>query len=125
MDEAVLGSVTFCCGSGSADPTPDTTPFFSDVKDANNFFSYFFLITYPQAHLIFSLEKFNFCKNFVLKLILQALFQSAQHLYEKKEGSGSVPLTNGSRKPKNISLRIQIPPSRQLAQASCPCHGKR
>ncbi len=33
-------------------------------------------------------------------LFLQALFQSAQHLYEKREGSlsgsGSVPLTNGS-----------------------------
>ncbi len=32
--------------------------------------------------------------------ILQALFRSAQHLYEKKEGPGavsvSVPLTNGS-----------------------------
>ncbi len=27
---------------------------------------------------------------------LQALFQSAQHIYEKKEGSGSVHLTNGS-----------------------------
>ncbi len=39
-------------------------------------------------------------------LILQALFQSAQHLYEKREGSGSssssVPLTNesGSGRPK-------------------------
>jgi hypothetical protein len=30
--------------------------------------------------------------------------QSAQHIYEKREGSGSVPLTNGSGsgKPKNI-----------------------
>ena len=32
------------------------------------------------------------CKNFML----QALFQSAEHLYEKREGSGSIPLTNGS-----------------------------
>ncbi len=34
----------------------------------------------------------------MLNFILQALFQSAQHLYEKREGSGSgpVPLTNGS-----------------------------
>ncbi len=31
--------------------------------------------------------------------MLQALFQSAQHLFEKREGSGSVPLTNGSGPP--------------------------
>jgi hypothetical protein len=31
------------------------------------------------------------CSNF----ILQALFQSTQHIYEKREGSGSVSLTNG------------------------------
>jgi len=38
---------------------------------------------------------------------LQALFQSAQHLYEKKEGSGarSVHLTrSGSWRPKNIRI---------------------
>jgi hypothetical protein len=32
----------------------------------------------------------------VLNFILQALFQSAHHLYEKREGSGSVHLTNES-----------------------------
>ncbi len=34
------------------------------------------------------------------------LFQSAQHLYEKREGYGSIPLTNGSGsgKPKNIRI---------------------
>jgi hypothetical protein len=41
---------------------------------------------------------------------LQALFQSAQHLFEKREGSGpgSVPLTNrnGSGRPKNMRSRI-------------------
>jgi hypothetical protein len=41
---------------------------------------------------------------------LQALFQSAQHINEKREGSGSVPLTNGSgsasRRPKNMRMRI-------------------
>jgi len=31
------------------DPTPYPTPFFSDFKDAKN---YFFLITYPQAHYL-------------------------------------------------------------------------
>ncbi len=36
------------------DPTPDTTPFFSDFKDAKTIiiFSYLFLITYPQAHYL-------------------------------------------------------------------------
>jgi hypothetical protein len=38
--------------------------------------------------------------------ILQTLFQTAQHLYERREGSvsGSVPLTNGcgSGRPKNV-----------------------
>ncbi len=38
-------------------PTPDPTPFFSDFKDAKiNFFSYLFLITYPQAHYLQSLK---------------------------------------------------------------------
>ncbi len=32
------------------DPTPDQTPFFIGFKDAKIFFSYFFLITFPQAH---------------------------------------------------------------------------
>ncbi len=36
------------------DLTPDLTPFFSDFKDTKNYFfsSYFFLITYPQAHYL-------------------------------------------------------------------------
>jgi hypothetical protein len=39
---------------------------------------------------------------------LQAIFQSAQHLYEKREGSGSgtIPLTNGSGWPRNMRIRI-------------------
>jgi hypothetical protein len=38
----------------------------------------------------------NFCIKIVLFCILQPSFQSAQHLYEKREGSGSVLVTNGS-----------------------------
>jgi hypothetical protein len=36
------------------DPTPDPTPFFCDFKDAKNkiLSSYFFLITYSQAHCL-------------------------------------------------------------------------
>jgi hypothetical protein len=64
------------------DPTLDPTPFFIDFKDAKKlFFSY----NLPIGTLSSGLEKFT-----------------AQHIYEKKEGSGagsgagSVHLTNGS-----------------------------
>jgi hypothetical protein len=44
---------------------------------------------------------------------LQALFQSAQHIYEKREGSGagsgSAPLTNGSGSGRPKIMRIRIP----------------
>jgi hypothetical protein len=68
-------SMTFWCVSGIVPPDLDPTPFFSKFKDAKKLFpfsSYFFLILY-------------------------ALFQSAQPLYEKSErsGPGFVPLTNG------------------------------
>ncbi len=48
------GSETFLCGSGSADPylrlmdpdpTPDPTPFFSDLKEAKKKFPHFFVLT--------------------------------------------------------------------------------
>jgi hypothetical protein len=45
-----------------ADPVPalDPTPFFSDLKDAQKYFSsYFSILTYPQA-LIFSLKNLIF-----------------------------------------------------------------
>jgi hypothetical protein len=67
---------------------PDPTPFFIDFKDAKkNIFSYFFLFICPQAnHLQY--KKF-FAKILCKNDILQALYQSAQHIYEKIEGSGS------------------------------------
>jgi hypothetical protein len=131
------GYMTFWCGSGSVnpylrlmdadpDPDPDPTPFFSDFKDAKKIcFPYFFLPTYPQTHYLQS-EKLNFLLKFCIKILF---FQSAQHLYEKREGSGagsrfgSVPLTNGSGswRPKNMQIlriRILIPrinPSPNLA----------
>ncbi len=56
-------------------------------KGCQHFFSYFFLMTYPQARYLQSL-KFNFLLKFCVKIpILLTLFQSAQHLYEKREGS--------------------------------------
>ncbi len=99
------GSVTFWCGSesGSTDPhlwLMDPTPFFINFKDT------------PQAHHLQS-KKCNFCSNFVFLL---ALFQSAQPIYDKREGSRAGPLTNGSGygsgRPKNMRiLRIRIPNS--------------
>ncbi len=78
-------------------PPPDPTPFLSDFKDAKKkFFLHSLPITYPQAHYLQS-SKLVFLLNFVLNPILQALFQTAQHFLEKREGSGSAPLTNGSR----------------------------
>ncbi len=89
-------SVTFWCRSRSADPylwlthpdldpTPDPTPFFSDLirMEKNHFFIITYRYRYPQAHYLQSLIycfKDKFCVNF----ILQALFQSAQHLLWEK-----------------------------------------
>jgi hypothetical protein len=94
-------------------PAPDPTPFFIEFQDAKKK-SDFFLITCPQVHHLKS-NKLNFLLKFSVKIkvILQALFQSAQHIYEKREGSGarSAPLTNGSGsgRPKNMRiLRVRI-----------------
>ncbi len=50
-------------------------------------------------------------KMFALKFIMQPIYQFAHHFYEKKEGSGSVRVTNrsgcGSGRPKNIWIRIR------------------
>ncbi len=56
-------------------------------------------------------KKFNILLKFCVKMLFcrHYVFQSAQHIYENK-GSGSVPLTNGSERPKNVRiLRIRIP----------------
>ncbi len=94
----VLGSVTFWCGSGSGspdpylwlidlDPDPVPAPFFNDFKDVKKIF--FFLITHPQVlvpYIIISLK----IKFFFLILFCQALFHSAQDIYEKREGPGAL-----------------------------------
>jgi hypothetical protein len=70
-------------GSGSApDPTPDPTLFFIDFKDTKNiFFSYFFLLTCRQAHLIRS-KNLLLLKFGVIILFCRHYF-SPPHIYEK------------------------------------------
>jgi hypothetical protein len=55
---------------------PDPTSFFSDFKDAKRIFFHIFFLS-PSPVLKIKV----FAKNF----ILQALFQSVQNLYEKRE----------------------------------------
>jgi hypothetical protein len=82
------------------DPTPDPTAFFKGLKDAKTQFFHIFSSYLPTGTLPSVLQVLFFfftkilCKNF----ILQALFQSAQQIYEKREGSGSPPLTNKAQK---------------------------
>jgi membrane protein YdbS with pleckstrin-like domain len=64
------------------DPTPDPTSFVSYFKDAN----------LPSC-ILSSVLKIKFL---AIIFILNALFQYAQHLYEIREGSGSIPLICGS-----------------------------
>ncbi len=49
------------------------------LRMPKNFFLISFLITYPQA---------NYLQSKFFIIILQAIYQSAQHLYEKRQGSG-------------------------------------
>ncbi len=91
---------------------PDPIPFFNDFKDLKqkqkiHIFSYNLSTGTSSSVLNYFFVKI-LCKN----LFCQALFQYAQHIYGKREGSGarsgSVPLTNGSgsRRPKNMRIRI-------------------
>jgi hypothetical protein len=43
------------------DPNPDLTPFFSDFKDAKQFFFHLFFLKLTRRHIIFSLKNFIFC----------------------------------------------------------------
>ncbi len=83
------------------DPTTEPTPFFSDFKDGKNFLlKHFFSLNNMHTGTSSSVLEINFLLKFCVKnIVLQALFQSAQHIYEKREGSGAgsgtAPLTNG------------------------------
>ncbi len=84
-------------------PTPDTTPFFTDFKVAKKKFIFFSYNSPTGTSSSVKKIKF-FAKNFVLKFNFAGIISAAQHIYEKRQGSGSgsVPLTNeyGSGRPK-------------------------
>jgi hypothetical protein len=52
-------------------------------------FLIFFSYNLPTGTLSSVLKIYIFAKILCLIFILQALFQSAQHIYEKREGSGA------------------------------------
>jgi hypothetical protein len=104
-------SVTFWYGSGSVYPSY-WIRLLSSVTLRMQKMSYFFLITYPQAHYL-QFKSSALKINLVLKFYLQALFQSAQHLYEKREGSGSVLQTNGSGSGRRKKMPILQDPDPQ------------
>jgi hypothetical protein len=73
------------------DPTSDTTPFFSDFKDAKEiiFFFIFFSYNLPTGTLSSFLKITIFCYNFVLKFYLARMISVlTQDIYEKRVGSG-------------------------------------
>jgi hypothetical protein len=70
--------------NGDPDPTPDPTPFFSDLRMEKNNFFHIFSFNFPTV-ILFSVLKISFFAQILcLNFILTALFQSAQHIYEKK-----------------------------------------
>ncbi len=116
-DEAVLGSVTFCCESGSK-PLDYLIRirilFFSDFKDAKifYFFSKFFFMTHPY----FQSFKFNFLRKFCVKILFASInLVRTTPLWEKgRIWIRIYTLTNGpgSWRPKNmriLQIRLGIP----------------
>jgi hypothetical protein len=97
------------------DPTPDPIPSFRDFNDAKKNFLHIFFLQLTHRHIIFSILKMYFFAKISVKILFSKHYfsrQSAQHIYEEREGSGagSVALTNGSGsrsgRPKNMRIRI-------------------
>jgi hypothetical protein len=73
-----------------------------DFKDAKQILFFTFFSHNLPTGTSSSVLEINFLLKFCVKnIVLQALFQSAQHIYEKWEGSGS-----GSGRPQNMRIRI-------------------
>jgi hypothetical protein len=92
------------------DPTPDPTPFFSDIENAKKNFLHIFFF-----HIIFILKNLFIDKILFKNFILMALFQSTEHIYENREGSGSGsvslmdPDPGGPKTCGSCGIRIRIP----------------
>ncbi len=88
------------------DPTPDPT---STMQ--KKIFIIVFSYNLPAGIWSSVLKIKFFVKILCYNFILQALFQSPQHLYEKREGSGSgsIPWTNGSGYERTMWIRIPNP----------------
>ncbi len=111
---------------------------FSSDPDAKKFIFKYFLMKFKSFKIVKILMiKIKYLARKVLyyNFIFQLLFQSAQHSYEKREGSGSDPdpylwvVTNGSGcgsgRPKNIQfLRIRIRNTYLCTQQSIVENGK-
>ncbi len=65
------------------DPTPDPTLLFSLILRIQKKFSYFFLITCPQAHHLQS-EKFNFLLEFCVKILFCRHYLSQLNTFVRK-----------------------------------------
>jgi hypothetical protein len=77
------------------DPTPDSTPFFIDFKDAkrNIFFStFFFLITCPKAHHLQS-KKFYFLLKFCVKIFFVDII-SVRSTHFLSKGNMPIPISS-------------------------------
>jgi hypothetical protein len=88
QEQASSLSEILCCPSNLI-PYPYLTFFLSWGPNLDPHLDIFFLVTCQQAHHL-QPEKFNDLLKFRAEIIFQALFQSAQHIYEKREGYGSV-----------------------------------
>ncbi len=98
--------MTFWCGSGSE--------FFLQWLQGCKkiIFIHIFSYNLPAGTLSSGLKTDVLAKILCYNFILQALFQSAQHLYVKREGSGSgselLTSGSGSGRPKHMRILIQI-----------------
>ncbi len=105
------GSMTFWCGSWSADLClwlidPDPAIFFIiELRDANKtqFLKFFSAYYFSKVHL------HHFSKIKSQKESQNSRNQGFSYYFCMMiEGSGSIPLTNGSRRPKNMWILIRI-----------------
>ncbi len=74
----------------------------------NNFFKYFFLITYPQAHVSSAL-KFNFLQKFCVKILFCKHYFSARSTPLWEKGKNRIREAQNNMRILCIRFRIRIP----------------